>query len=93
MPQHNEMNSRDHHCVTYAVSCILATPFLALQPLFRDYGGHLRFRGRAATVKCFEVGAQGQGGWVGLGMYMPGKIRSVLSLVVCGRWLPTFRQC
>lgn len=26
-----------------------------MQPLFRDYGGHLRFRGPAATVKCFEA--------------------------------------
>lgn len=23
--------------------------------LFKDFGGHLRFRGKAATVKCFEV--------------------------------------
>lgn len=26
-----------------------------MQPLFKDLGGHLRFRGKAATVKCFEV--------------------------------------
>ncbi|KAI3429703.1 hypothetical protein D9Q98_005788 [Chlorella vulgaris] len=26
-----------------------------MQPLFKDLGGHLRFRGKAATVKCFEA--------------------------------------
>ena len=26
-----------------------------MQPLFKDFGGHMRFRGRAATVKCFEA--------------------------------------
>ena len=25
-----------------------------MQPLFSDFGGHLRFKGQAATVKCFE---------------------------------------
>ena len=25
-----------------------------MQPVFRDFGGHLRFNGQAATVKCFE---------------------------------------
>lgn len=25
-----------------------------MQPIFRDFGGHLRFKGQAATVKCFE---------------------------------------
>ncbi|KAK9863818.1 hypothetical protein WJX84_009001, partial [Apatococcus fuscideae] len=25
-----------------------------LEPIFRDYGGHKRFKGQAATVKCFE---------------------------------------
>ena len=25
-----------------------------MNPVFRDFGGHLRFKGQAATVKCFE---------------------------------------
>lgn len=25
-----------------------------LEPVFRDFGGHSRFKGQAATVKCFE---------------------------------------
>lgn len=25
-----------------------------MDPIFRDFGGHLRFKGPAATVKCFE---------------------------------------
>ena len=25
-----------------------------MNPVFRDFGGHLRFNGQAATVKCFE---------------------------------------
>ncbi|KAL3136973.1 hypothetical protein ABBQ32_006572 [Trebouxia sp. C0010 RCD-2024] len=25
-----------------------------MNPVFRDYGGHLRFKGQVATVKCFE---------------------------------------
>ncbi|KAL4421589.1 hypothetical protein ABPG75_010880 [Micractinium tetrahymenae] len=26
-----------------------------MQPVFRDFGGNIRFRGKAATVKCFEA--------------------------------------
>lgn len=35
--------------------------------LFKDFGGHLRFRGKAATVKCFEVrhDCKLQGAWGG----------------------------
>ena len=25
-----------------------------MQPIFRDFGGHVRFKGQATTVKCFE---------------------------------------
>ncbi|PRW60381.1 regulator of ribonuclease activity A [Chlorella sorokiniana] len=38
-----------------AVDVVSQPKIQIMQPLFRDYGGHLRFRGRAATVKCFEA--------------------------------------
>lgn len=39
-----------------AVDCVSQPKIQIMQPLFRDLGGHLRFRGQAATIKCFEVG-------------------------------------
>lgn len=35
--------------------------------MFRDFGGNMRFRGKAATVKCFEVGRGCRGGLPALG--------------------------
>ena len=53
--------ARERACTQVATSPVPQPRFLLVQPLFRDYGGHLRFRGRAATVKCFEARRWGGG--------------------------------
>ncbi len=38
-----------------AVDVVSQPKIQIMQPLFKDLGDHLRFRGQAATIKCFEV--------------------------------------
>jgi hypothetical protein len=38
-----------------AVDVVSQPKIAIMQPLFKDYGGNIRFRGPAATVKCFEA--------------------------------------
>jgi regulator of RNase E activity RraA len=38
-----------------AVDVVSQPKISIMQPLFKDYGGNIRFRGPAATVKCFEA--------------------------------------
>lgn len=40
--------------ITNPVDIVNSGNVQIMQPVFRDFGGHLRFKGQAATVKCFE---------------------------------------
>jgi RraA family protein len=37
-----------------SVDVVRQHPVSIVQPIFRDFGGNLKFSGRVATVKCFE---------------------------------------
>eukprot|EP00208_Stichococcus_sp_RCC1054_P003866 CAMPEP_0206142752 /NCGR_PEP_ID=MMETSP1473-20131121/18094_1 /ASSEMBLY_ACC=CAM_ASM_001109 /TAXON_ID=1461547 /ORGANISM="Stichococcus sp, Strain RCC1054" /LENGTH=74 /DNA_ID=CAMNT_0053537871 /DNA_START=274 /DNA_END=495 /DNA_ORIENTATION=+ len=40
--------------ITDPVDTVKQHPVSIVEPIFRDFGGNLRFSGRIATVKCFE---------------------------------------
>lgn len=52
---HKSMRMRSEALTPTHPPTFQPTIIMLAQPVFRDFGGNLRFRGQAATVKCFEV--------------------------------------